>query len=206
MASAVKTGSVSGFFEGPTACSTPMPGGLSPGLPVTNCGPSPVPTQTSSSFGSSWNSTSRQPQARGEANSDFAVGSAVRQPPRAFHDAPPSSVYQTPPVAAAAYARRPPIGSIETSLTRPVTRGLPDSSLVMVTAGPIGAHRSAAALGARAQLSARFRLGERPTGERPAAGVEAATGLTVVTPLGAPDTGPVVGGHVSSSVAGITRM
>ena len=102
VASAVKTGSVSGLVEGPTAWSTPTPGSTSPGVPWSSNGPSPVPTQTSSSFGSSWNSTSRQPLARGDANSEAAFRSAERQPPRARHDAPASSVYQIPPLAAAA--------------------------------------------------------------------------------------------------------
>ena len=53
VASAVNTGSVSGLVEGPTAWSTPTPGSLSPGVPSMNMGPSPVPTHTSSSFGSS---------------------------------------------------------------------------------------------------------------------------------------------------------
>jgi hypothetical protein len=38
----------------------------------------------------------------GEPKRDAAAGSAERQPPSAFHVAPPSSVYQTPPLAAAA--------------------------------------------------------------------------------------------------------
>ena len=38
----------------------------------------------------------------GDANSEDAFRSAERQPPRARHDAPASSVYQIPPLAAAA--------------------------------------------------------------------------------------------------------
>ena len=112
VASAVNTGSVSGLVEGAVARRMPTPGRRSPGMPSTRGDASPVPTHTSSFVGSSLppvtpHSTHRQPVASGLAATLVAVGSAGRQPPIARQVFAPSSVYQTPPLAAAAYGAQP---------------------------------------------------------------------------------------------------
>ena len=154
VASPVNTGSVSGLPAGFWARRIPTPGRQSPGTPWTTGTGSPVPTHTSSFVGSSLpapvrpHSTHRQAVASGFAMIAGPAGSAGRHPPIARQVVAPSAVYQTPPVADAAYARRPSFGSTHTSITRPVIRGLPDSELPRTAAGPMGCHRSAAAFGA----------------------------------------------------------
>ena len=98
--------------------------------------------------------------ARGLAAMCVAAGSAGRQPPMARHVVAPSSVYQTPPDAAAAYARRPVLGSTQTSRTRPVTLGVSRRMPTHHGRGPMGCHRSVPEPGAA--LATAFRGRRRP--------------------------------------------
>ena len=106
---------------GPIADSTPTPSiVVSPVAATKPAGTkfgSPVPTSTTSSRGIASNETSRAPQA-------WALTAPPRirrrsdQPPTGDQVAAPSSVYQTPPWAVAAYARSP-VASTAMSRIRP---------------------------------------------------------------------------------------
>ncbi len=106
---------------------------------------SPVPTRTTSPAAVPPKSTSSAPQ-------DWALlapperASRSAQPPTGSQLVPPSAEYQTPPMALAAYTRRP---SPETAMSRmrPLTLGRPPPCPRRTTAGPIGTQRRTSPVG-----------------------------------------------------------
>ena len=129
-----------GSNVGPSAARTPIPPWAEEPVAVVAGVGSPVPNSTTSSAASPpVKSTSRAPPL---ARLPFPCGltDRVAHPPTGAHVAPASPVYQTPPLALTAYARRPS-GDTAMSRMRPDARGRDMACPRRVTVGPIGTQR-----------------------------------------------------------------
>ena len=124
---------------GPIPDRTPMPPTVPPVADRLGTG-SPVPSSTTSRSCVAPKATSTQPQLWAFTSPPRVLGRSAH-PPTGSHVVPASGVYQSPPLAVAAYARVQ-VASTARSRIRPDTRGRPSACPRRVTEGPIGTHRS----------------------------------------------------------------